>query len=90
MIFYAPRMKASEPLSIHVDGEVLECVTSFKYLCLWLDPKLTWVEHSDRVYKKMNARANLIGCHHHSFSKRQLEAYCDSLVMSVLGYLRPV
>jgi hypothetical protein len=83
-------MKAPEPLSISVDGEMLECVSSFKYLGIWLDPKLSWDEHSDRVYKKMSGRANLIGRHHHSFGKRQLKVYCDSLVMSVLGYLLPV
>jgi hypothetical protein len=38
----------------------------------------------------MSGRANLIGRHHYSFDKRQLKVYCDSLVLSVLGYLLPV
>jgi len=87
MILYPPRMKTPEALEITIDGERIECVTSFKYLGLWLDPRLSWEEHSDKVYKKMSARANLILRHHHSFNRRQLKVYCDSLVMSVIGVL---
>jgi len=83
-------MKSPDPLNISINGEAIEFVTSFKYLGLWLDPKLTWEDHCDKVYKKMSSRVNLIVRHHHSFCKRQLKVYCDSLVMSVLGYLLPV
>ena len=90
MLFYPPRMKSPEPLNITINGEAIEFVTSFKYLGLWLDPKLSWQDHCDKVYIKMSSRANLIVPHHHSFCKRQLKIYCDSLVMSALGYLFPV
>jgi len=90
MIFYPPRMKIPEPLKISIDGEDIECVPSFKYLGLWLDQKLSWDDHSDKVHKKMNIRANLILRNHHGFSSKKLRIYCDSLVMSVLGYLLPI
>jgi hypothetical protein len=90
MMFYPPRLPTPPELIITLDGEPIECVSTFKYLGLWLEPKLSWETHSNKVLKKMSARANLIARHHHSFSKRQLKQYCDSLVLSVLSYLLPV
>jgi len=90
MIFYPPRLRVPPELNIKIGEDPIECVTTFKYLGLWMDQKLSWEVHSDKVLKKMSCRANLIGRHHHSFNKRQLKQYCDSLVLSVLSYLLPV
>jgi len=90
MVFYPPRLSTPSDLSITLNTDTIECVNQFKYLGLWLDPKLTWNVHCENTLKKMSGRANLIGRHHHSFNKRKLKLYCDSLVLSVLNYLLPV
>ena len=41
MIFYAPKMKDPGNLNVYAHGELIEHVSSFKYLGLWLDPKLS-------------------------------------------------
>jgi len=81
---------APSDLSITLNVDTIECVNKFKYIGLWLEPKLTWNVHCENTLKKMSGRANLIGRHHHSFNKRKLKLYCDSLVLSVLNYLLPV
>ena len=90
MMFCPPRLTEPDDLILSIGGEPIECVKSFKYLGLWLDPRLLWEDHTDKVYKKMSSRANLIARHHHSFNKQQLGVYCDSLVLPVLSYLLPV
>ena len=43
----------SEPLpDLHLDGVPLECVSSLRYLGVWLDSKLSWREHITQVSQK--------------------------------------
>ena len=51
----------SEPLpDLRLDGVPLECVSSLRYLGVWLDSKLSWREHITRVSQKALGRLRLI------------------------------
>jgi len=46
-------------LNIHINGEDLEHVTSFKYLGLWFDPVLNWKAHTDHICRKIAQRIGI-------------------------------
>jgi hypothetical protein len=94
MMFH-PRRNSStenpdETLHIIVNGEKIENVTSFKYLGVWLDPKLSWNDHFDIVSKKVSVRSNLINRNKKYFQFEDLKSIYDSLVLSVVNYCLPI
>ena len=49
--------------SIYVDGHLLECVDTQKYLGLHIDSRLSWRNHVANICKKMAYYLYLIGYH---------------------------
>jgi len=94
MMFHPRRNPSTESESetshIIIDDQKIENVSSFKYLGVWLDPKLTWNEHFDVVNRKVSVRSNLINRNKKYFQFDDLKLIYDSLVLSVVNYCLPI
>jgi len=94
MMFHPRRNPSTESETetphIIIDDQKIENVISFKYLGVWLDPKLTWNEHFDVVNKKVSVRSNLINRNKKYFQFDDLKLIYDSLVLSVVNYCLPI
>lgn len=54
------RRKSNPPLLTVIKGETVECVTSFKYLGVVVDSKLSFNENTDVVCKKSQQRLHFL------------------------------
>ena len=64
-----------EPLHIH--GEKVEQINTYKYLGVTIDDQLSWKAHSYTIYKKLNSRLYLL---------RQLKYFRVDKTLLVLFY----
>jgi len=89
MIFH-PRSTTNTDTHISIYNQPIEQVNTFKCLGVWLDPKLSFNAHFDKVNKDVSIRANLINRNKKFFPFKDLKSIFDSLVLSVINYCLPI
>ena len=62
MLFGTTRRLRSgtERMSVTLSGVILEVVSSYKYLGVWLDPCLTWQVHIDKLCNAVSSRLGVL------------------------------
>lgn len=60
IVFRTPQSKTDIDLQINVNGSVLPSRQSSKFLGLFVDQNLSWVEHCDSIVKKLNSSCYLL------------------------------
>ena len=61
MIFHSAYFTGNTVVDLNLGGESIEQVQLFKYLGIWLDPKLSFNYHIEIVCKKSKMRLGAIG-----------------------------
>ena len=94
MIFGSkPSLKYIDDIPIYINGDKIECVEEFKYLCVYLDKDLTFEKHSRYIYNKASSKLRAIHkireCIDQSMAVRLYKSlvlphfeYCDTVYMT--------
>uniref|UniRef100_A0A3B5Q0T1 Reverse transcriptase domain-containing protein n=1 Tax=Xiphophorus maculatus TaxID=8083 RepID=A0A3B5Q0T1_XIPMA len=83
------RKKASENLKLQIYNHELERVREFKFLGLWLDEKLTWENHIQKVVNKCKRVLNVMRClvgSEWGAERKALKSIYTGLIRSVFDY----
>jgi hypothetical protein len=86
IIFYNNKPKEESKLNLTINSENIENVTIIKYLGLFIDSKLSFSYHFDKVCKDMTSKLYLINRQKHTFSNIYLKIFSTSLIISKLDY----
>ena len=84
--------KNDRPLDIRLNGVKLEqCGAKYqekavKFLGIWVDDKLNWSEHIDRLYKKLRSKIFLLSTVKKHFPQRLKIILYNSLYMPHINY----
>jgi ribonuclease P/MRP protein subunit RPP40 len=89
MLFHPSNLEGFE-LDVKLHDKPIKQVTSFKYLGVWLDSKLNYNDHFEKVCKKMLSRIDMIARHKRFFDYKFLKIFSNSLVTSIADYCLPV
>ncbi len=73
-------------LTVHVEGEALECVQNYKYLGIFLDSGLTFSEHIEYTKKKINKRLGVLKLSRKFMTASQCTTLYKALVLPLLYY----
>eukprot|EP00112_Aurelia_sp_Birch-Aquarium-sp1_P026367 Seg932.2 transcript_id=Seg932.2/GoldUCD/mRNA.D3Y31 product="putative RNA-directed DNA polymerase from transposon BS" pseudo=true protein_id=Seg932.2/GoldUCD/D3Y31 len=73
-------------LEIHVDGQLINSTTSYKYLGVHLDPTLTLATHFDKTCKKAGSRVNMMRKIRNSLTSDAAEALYRTMVLPIFTY----
>ena len=60
MLFHSQYYRASQPLELKLNTKTIEQVTVFKYLGVWMDPRLNFNEHISILCNKSKRRLGAI------------------------------
>lgn len=83
------KKKITEDMKITLSGLEVERVESFKYLGMWLDPKLTWNPHIQNMVERCKKVLNVMRCLRGiewGASRHALRTIYTGLIRSVLDY----
>ena len=87
MTFGTPqRLKKVPPLNIHCDGDIIEQVSTFKYLGVLLDSSLSFSAHIDYICKKVNCRLSALGRTRKFLSAKTSVMFYKSLILPYFDY----
>lgn len=85
MIFHK-KPKRINPLSLSINGQVIETVSSFNYLGIHLDENLTWKNHTDLVSVKLSKITGILYRLKHEYPQQALRIIYNSLFLSYVNY----
>lgn len=83
------KKKIIDNIEVKMYEQKLEQVKSFKFLGMWLDTKLTWIEHINRIVDKCKKIINIMRCltgRDWGASRNGLRKINIALIRSVLDY----
>ena len=86
MTFCTPYFRGDTSLNLLMGGENIEQVSKFKYLGIWLEPRLTFNYHVESVCKKSKMRLGAIGRTKKYITKDICLSLYKSLVLPHLDY----
>ena len=89
LIFSHERLHVSPHTPLHLNGEIIPQVRSFKYLGLTLDRRLTFNAHIDDLKKRCSRRINILKCitgREWGADRRTLLRLYTSLIRPILDY----
>ena len=75
-------------LNVTIKGQVLEHVTNYKYLGIYLDQTLSFNEHIEYVSKKVNKRIGVLKMTRNYMKPEQCLTLYKSLILPLLDYGR--
>lgn len=84
------RKGVSEEVKLKLYGLELERVRQFEFLGMWLDERLTWAFHIQKMVDKCKKVLNILRCmvgKEWGADRKSLRAICVGLVRSVLDYV---
>jgi len=87
LVFSKSRRIPNFPLSIQFHGQEIECVSSIKFLGLFLDSSLTWENHVKHGIKKVRSITVVLSRLRSSLPKDRLTTSYFSLIHSRMSYL---
>ena len=85
-MLFSRKAKDLNSIKIEIDSNVIECVTTFKYLGVHIDEKLNWNEHTKYVISKLSQANGAIYKLRKRVSRKTLNSIYNSLVGSHLNY----
>uniref|UniRef100_A0A3B3C2V1 Reverse transcriptase domain-containing protein n=1 Tax=Oryzias melastigma TaxID=30732 RepID=A0A3B3C2V1_ORYME len=81
------RRKASTPQLLHIEGDSVERVQTYKYMGVMLDHKLDWTVNTDQLYKKSQSRLYFLRrLRSFNICTKLLQMFYQSVVASALLY----
>lgn len=86
MTFTRSRSNVVVPTISTLDGTFLERVTSYKYLGIWLDDKMSFNVHIDKLLKKLRPKLGFFFRLKKCFPFEARKKLVQSLLLSVLDY----
>ena len=73
-------------VKLSIDGDDIECVSTFKYLGTWIDPLLKWDDHVLNTCKKISQRIGLVSRLRKCIPVKVTKLLANSLVMPYFDY----
>ena len=73
-------------LSVRINDCILECVSSYKYLGVYLDSTLTFNQHIESLTKKVSKRLGVIAVARKYMSCKQCNILYKSLVLPIIDF----
>ena len=86
MIFHSPRSDTPQ-LSLLVNGQPIEKVSSFNFLGLLVDDNLSWNSHINSLKTKLSSAIGMMHRLKHEFPSSTLQLIYQSLVVSRMTYM---
>jgi len=87
MMFSRARSQSSDKITINtLDGDLIENVSSYKYLGFWLDNKLSFKVHVEKLVKKLKLRLGFYFRHKACFNLLARKKLVQATFLSVLDY----
>ncbi len=80
------KLRSVTDLSLHINNELVESVTVFKYLGVFLDQTLSFDHHIERVYKKTCSKVGLLKKVRHYIHHSTALTLYKSLVLPHIDY----
>jgi hypothetical protein len=69
-----------------LDGSRLEYVDIYKYLCVWLDCKLSFQTHIKHFQSKIKSRINFLFCNKASFAHAAKHTLVKLTILQILDF----
>ena len=85
MIFHKPQKKLTIP-TLQIDGNELESVNEFCFLCIIFDKHLSWNNHVDKVSCKISQTIGVMNRLKNFLSSNILQTLYNSLILPRLNY----
>jgi hypothetical protein len=82
---FRPR-NSQKVTGIHIAGQEIEMHESVKYLGIYVDEKLSWSDHINKLTQKVNMYSGILGRIRSSLDNQTLRTIYMSLVHSVITY----
>ena len=86
MLFGTNKRLINSHMKLVINDHVLERVSKYKYLGVWLDENLTWQKQVDETSKKISSRLALLGRLRKYLTVRSSKLLANSLILPYLDY----
>lgn len=86
MLFSLKPSMGSPPTITCADGSILEFVTTYKYLGIWLDSSLSFTPHIDKLQTKVKTRLSFLFRNKSSFTHATKQTLVKTTLLPILDY----